>query len=339
MKTATGATLALALAWLSAGCVAQINSCSTWVQQSWMTDKAWRARKWMYEDIPCESSFKAGFKAGYKFANCGGDSCQPPGPSHFWSAGGMTEQDQRDAQAWCDGFTHGTLAAQQDGKAGASALDAQTAQPPEGVPDVYYYSNANPAGSIGAAPYAGEFAPSQFLPTQLAGQFSPTPLAGGQFGPPVGQMPAFPASTFPAAGIRPVPDPMSANWSQAAAPADVAYPPAAPQFEPMELATGKASPPPTRTLGSPASPGIGSLRTIVSQELAPVAQQPAPATTSTTLTIHPATADGPSGAIAPANSAIPGSPKGAQGTVPTTPPTPSAQSPAAPQWELPIIRD
>ncbi len=149
MKISSGLAFALVVVCASAGCVSEINSCATWVHQSWTTDKAWRCRKWMYEGIDCGSSFKAGFKAGYRFANCGGDSCQPPGPSHFWCTGGMTEEDQRKAQAWCDGFTHGTLAAQQDGNTKASALDAQSAQPPENTPEVYYYSTPGSIGEIG----------------------------------------------------------------------------------------------------------------------------------------------------------------------------------------------
>ena len=184
-------------------------------------------RKWMYEDIPCESSFKAGFKAGYRFANCGGDSCTPPGPSHFWGADGMTEKDVQEAQAWCDGFTHGAMAAQQDGNQVASTLDAQSAQPPEGVPDVLYYQGPGSLGQIGGTPDQGQ------------------PLPGGM----------TPGS---------VPSPLP-NWSSAAAPADTSYPPGNPASEavpaaPLDISGTHNSA--THYHGSAAFPGIGSLRSM-----------------------------------------------------------------------------
>ena len=252
MKSSTGLALALAVACAGAGCISETNYCATWIHQSWTTNKAWRSRKWMYEGIACESSFKAGFKAGYRFANCGGDSCQPPGPSHFWSAGGITEEDQRESQAWCDGFTHGALAAQQDGNAMVSALDAQTAQPPAGVPEVYYYSGLGASGSIGAPQGTGEFAQGQFAPGGYpAGQYSPGPF------PPE----PLSAGTAPfESGTMSSAPPWASNRSTEAAPADVAHPPAAPPAESMDRPNGNAPSPSPGYHGSAAFSGIGSLR-------------------------------------------------------------------------------
>ena len=310
MKTSTGLALVLAVACAGAGCTSEANYCATWIHQSWTTNKAWRSRKWMYEGIACESSFKAGFKAGYRFANCGGDSCQPPGPSHFWSTGGVTEEDQRESQAWCDGFTHGTLAAQQDGNAMVSALDAQTAQPPAGVPEVYYYSGLGASASMGSPQGMGEFGQGQFAPGEYpAGQYSPAPSP---------------------------PEPWAANRSTAA-PSDVAHPPAAPASESMDRPTGNAPSPAPRYHGSAAFSGIGSLRAMVGPSSS-VARLPDDASAAA---VPPAPAPASAHKASPyvANSPIAVSPKGTSEAVPSTLPTPSIQSAPAPQWELPIIRD
>ncbi len=105
-----------------------------WTSRQWSADKAWRVRKWMYADMPCRGSFKAGFKAGYRFANGGYDSCEPPQYRHYWRIGSLTDTERLNAQAWSDGFTHGTVAAQQDHAAAPSALDMASMQPPEGFP-------------------------------------------------------------------------------------------------------------------------------------------------------------------------------------------------------------
>jgi hypothetical protein len=325
MKTPIGVALALVMSCAGAGCVSEVNSCAAWVHQTWTTDKAWRCRKWMYEGIDCGSSFKAGFKAGYRFANCGGDSCQPPGPSHFWFANGMTEEDQREAQAWCDGFTHGTLAAQQDGNTAASALDAQTAQPPENVPDVYYYTNPSGFGGIGSQESVGQFAPGQPAPQP----YSPAPLA-------TEAMPTTP--------------PASPSWSTAAAPSDIAYPPAAPASEAIELPVGQTGTPSKRYSGSAVLPGIGSLRTMVgpNSERPSASRAPSlernigsPPSSTSAVTVPPApAAPAPNTPLPYApNSSAAVAPKGVLEAAPSTLPTPSIGSAPPAQWELPIIRD
>jgi hypothetical protein len=316
--------IALSAAWLAAGCVAELNSCATWVEQTYVSNRAWRDRKWMYEGIDSESSFKAGFKAGYRFANCGGDVCQPPGPSHFWFTNGMTEQDQRDAQAWCDGFTHGSLAAQQDGNTTASALDAQTAQPPQGVPDVLYYSGGGHLGQSGGPQYAGQVAPGQFA----SGQFTGEQCTACQFGSP--QM---------ANGMTPVPDAISPGssmpptWSTASAPADAAYRPPAPPAEGTELQPASGN---THYQGSAAFPGIGSLRTAVGPDWSTVPHAgEAPQSPSVVAPAPPS----PASTAAAVNSLriVPNS----NGPQPAAPSGSSPTSTVAPagQWELPTIRD
>jgi hypothetical protein len=328
MKKSLGLALGLIVACFDAGCISEMNSCATWVEQTWTSNKAWRARKWMYEDIPCESSFKAGFKAGYRFANCGGDSCTPPGPSHFWGADGMTEKDVQEAQAWCDGFTHGAMAAQQDGNQVASTLDAQSAQPPEGVPDVLYYQGPGSLGQIGGTPDQGQ------------------PLPGGM---------------TPGAVPSPLP-----NWSSAAAPADTSYPPGNPASEavpaaPLDISGTHNSA--THYHGSAAFPGIGSLRSMGPDASnmpppAPASEaEPAlrPSPIAAPYNLPPSAAAPPhEGSSGPATS-VPGpaaqppstnvNPTGATAPIGTTVvvpgivPATSPRGPAGPQWELPVLRD
>jgi hypothetical protein len=322
MKTSLPLVLAMAATSLGAGC-SQVNYCADCAHQWWTTNQAWKSRAWMYEGIACESSFKKGFKAGYRFANCGGDSCQPPGPSHFWSSGGMTEQDQRDAQAWCDGFTHGTLAAQQDGNVAASALDSQTAQPPQGVPDVYYYSNlGGPTASGGWPPPNGQ---------------SPTaanwPIANSGIQPPAYQQ--FPTTeAMPGGMTMPIgADPNAAGAMSSYGPpgalssGPTAYlPPPAPPSEPMDLPQNGGGTPTTRYHGSAAFPGIGSLRTMMPAE-GDVQRQPAPV--PTVVAPDPAPVNQPN-TTPPSHSAE---------RAPSSLPTPAVPSAAAPQWQLPVIRD
>ena len=175
------ARLFLLVAALSAlpGCGYLVNGyyqAAGWTTRQWSAEKAWRIRKWMYADMPCRGSFKAGFKAGYRFANGGYDSCEPPQYRHYWRVGSMSKSERDNAQAWSDGFTHGTVAAQQDHAEGVSALDSAAMQPPPGVPDVRYYSppannEMSDAGGYQPSPYDQGMIPydpsqgSQFMPS------------------------------------------------------------------------------------------------------------------------------------------------------------------------------
>jgi hypothetical protein len=334
MKKSFGLALGLIMACFDAGCVSEMNSCATWVEQTWTSNKAWRTRKWMYEDIPCESSFKAGFKAGYRFANCGGDSCTPPGPSHFWGADGMTEKDVQEAQAWCDGFTHGAMAAQQDGNSGASTLDAQSAQPPEGVPDVLYYQGPGMQG----------------------------PGSLGQIGGPQDMGQPLPGGMTPGAIPSPLP-----NWSSAAAPADGSYSPSNPASEavpaaPLDISGTHNSA--THYHGSAAYPGVGSLRSTIGPDAsnmpppAPASEaepalRPSPLAAPYNLprsaaapphagSSGPATSvPGPAAQVPPAtvNPTSAAASIGPAVVVPAIGPATPPRGPAAPQWELPVIRD
>ncbi len=250
------------------------------------------------------------------------------GAEPFLGADGMTEKDVQEAQAWCDGFTHGAMAAQQDGNQVASALDAQSAQPPEGVPDVLYYPGPGSLGQIGGPPDQGQ------------------PLPGGMT---PGAIPSLPPT-----------------WSSAAAPADTSYPPGNPASEavpaaPLDISGTQNSA--THYHGSAAFPGIGSLRSMgpdasnmpppapaseaepalrpspiaAPYNLPPSAAAPphagssGPATPVPGPAAHaPSTNVNPTGATAPIGTTV---------VVPAIVPATTPRGPAAPQWELPVLRD
>ncbi len=134
------------------------------------------------------------------------------------------------------------LHARSDGRAAngnqvASTLDTQSAQPPEGVPDVLYYQGPGSLGQIGGPQEMGQ------------------PLPGGM-------TPGAVPSALP-------------NWSGAAAPADPSYSPSeAVPAAPLDISGTHNSA--THYHGSAAFPGLGSLRSTVGPDASNM-PPPAPA--------------------------------------------------------------
>jgi hypothetical protein len=253
MKTAY-LLLALAIATALPGCACVAMTChdaAAWTSRHWSAEKAWRERKWMYADIPCRGSFKTGFKAGYRFANGGYDSCEPPALRHYWRIGGLTESERQNAQAWSDGFTHGTVAAQQDHAVGQSAFETAAMQAPPGVPDVRYFTPPQPNAMDQSDNV--QFSPSMPPPTPYevpqTENFRNAPMTA----PPP---PAPPSEAVPAQN----------NLS----PPRVTLPP-----PPSSVPAPNVRPLPAHMPVSEGSPGIGSLGTLVRLQPAP-AVEPGP---------------------------------------------------------------
>jgi hypothetical protein len=233
--------LTLIAAALGAGCQATDmawHRATFGITEHQAAEKAWRNRRWMYEGMPCKVSFKDGFVAGYRFARGGYDSCEPPMPKHYWRINGVTDEDRQRAQAWTDGFTHGTLAAQQDGCATQSALDAASALAPAGTPEVNYFVPP-PENEMNVPPGAMPAYPS----------VPPSPgTPGPSTIPLIPQAPLQPLNPAgPAPGAEPIPGP-----APMPNPAPAPAPPAASRY----------------------APAIGSLQSISIQP-APVIQQSA----------------------------------------------------------------
>lgn len=77
---------------------------------------SWRDMKHHYQTVPYRSDFKAGYKAGYLDIVNGGDGCQPllP-PRKYMHAHYQTPEGKKKALTWFEGFSHGAIAAEQDG--------------------------------------------------------------------------------------------------------------------------------------------------------------------------------------------------------------------------------
>ncbi len=81
-----------------------------------LAQKAWGHWSWCYGDLAHPWHFARGFKAGYKNVLEGGSGCQPTLPPQcYWKPGFQTPEGHGKIHAWFDGFSHGALAAKQDG--------------------------------------------------------------------------------------------------------------------------------------------------------------------------------------------------------------------------------
>ena len=81
-----------------------------------LAHKAWAEWSWCYDELNHPHHFAKGFRAGYQNVLGGGKGCQPTLPPRlYWKPCYQTPEGQCQTQAWFDGFSHGALAAQQDG--------------------------------------------------------------------------------------------------------------------------------------------------------------------------------------------------------------------------------
>ena len=114
-----------AKAWLSlllftaTGCNAihdGINDCETRLRNECLSQKAWGHWSWCYDDLDHPYHFAKGFKAGYEDVLAGGKGCQPTLPPRcYWKPCYQSAAGRCKINAWFDGFSHGAVAAQQDG--------------------------------------------------------------------------------------------------------------------------------------------------------------------------------------------------------------------------------
>lgn len=78
--------------------------------------KGWVAWSSYYDDQDYHYDFASGFRAGYENILAGGKGCQPTlPPRHYWKPCYQNPKGQGKIQSWFDGYSHGALAAQQDG--------------------------------------------------------------------------------------------------------------------------------------------------------------------------------------------------------------------------------
>lgn len=119
MKRMTHGILLLTLTTALTGCASVFDgvvSCETGIRNHVLAQKAWGHWSWCYDKLDHPLHFAKGFKAGYRDILEGGSGCQPTLPPQiYWKPCYQTPEGRCKINAWFDGFSHGALAAQQDG--------------------------------------------------------------------------------------------------------------------------------------------------------------------------------------------------------------------------------
>ncbi len=110
----------LALLFLSAaGCSAIQDHCismETSARNCVLAEKGWMDWSSHYNGTENKFHFAKGFKEGYQNVLEGGKGCQPTLPPRwYWKPCYQTPAGRCKIAAWFDGYTHGAVAAQQDG--------------------------------------------------------------------------------------------------------------------------------------------------------------------------------------------------------------------------------
>lgn len=81
-----------------------------------LAQKAWGEWSWCYDELDHPVHFAKGFKDGYRDVLEGGNGCQPTLPPQcYWKPQFQTPEGRCKINAWFDGYSHGALAAKQDG--------------------------------------------------------------------------------------------------------------------------------------------------------------------------------------------------------------------------------
>ncbi|MEP3478546.1 MAG: hypothetical protein ABJZ55_04805 [Fuerstiella sp.] len=101
------------------GCSSMFDSvinCEMAIRNKVLSQKAWGHWSWCYENLDYPYHFAKGFKAGYTDVLDGGSGCQPTLPPQcYWKPAYQSPEGRSKTNSWFDGFSHGALAAEQDG--------------------------------------------------------------------------------------------------------------------------------------------------------------------------------------------------------------------------------
>ena len=119
--------LALGIMAAVPGCVSccqdHFDNCTANVRNCWHAHLAWKDWSWTYCDLPYSSDFKNGFKTGYRDICEGATGSQPTHPPRrYWNVVYQNAEGHCRINSWFEGYSHGVLAATQDGFAGASVI-------------------------------------------------------------------------------------------------------------------------------------------------------------------------------------------------------------------------
>lgn len=101
----------------------ELIECEIGARNQVLAQKAWGHWSWVYDDLEFPYHFARGFKAGYRDILDGGAGCQPTLPPQcYWKPCYQTPEGKCQIHAWFDGFSHGALAAKQDGYGDLGAI-------------------------------------------------------------------------------------------------------------------------------------------------------------------------------------------------------------------------
>jgi len=100
-----------------------ITNHDTKIRSCIQSQHAWNEWSWCYDELEHPFHFARGFKAGYRDVLNGGKGCQPTLPDKcYFKAKYRSVEGRCKVNAWFDGFSHGALAAQQDGAANYNTI-------------------------------------------------------------------------------------------------------------------------------------------------------------------------------------------------------------------------
>ncbi|MEZ6063869.1 MAG: hypothetical protein R3C19_26275 [Planctomycetaceae bacterium] len=126
MKRLTKLVLLLAVTAVFTGCSSMTDhfiDCEIKCRNTIIAQKAWNEWSWCYDELDHPFNFAKGFKAGYLDILNGGKGCQPTlPPKCYWKPSYHGPEGQCMVDAWFNGFSHGALAAQQDGYGNISQI-------------------------------------------------------------------------------------------------------------------------------------------------------------------------------------------------------------------------
>lgn len=101
----------------------RVDECSMKMRAKWLAEKAWWSLESYYDTVPHEPHFAKGFKKGYADVVFGRSGRQPAlPPRSYWSPRYQTPEGRHKIHTWFDGYSHGALAAEQDGVAGLGRI-------------------------------------------------------------------------------------------------------------------------------------------------------------------------------------------------------------------------
>jgi hypothetical protein len=152
--------IGLALLMLTTGCYTfrdDVDEFMFTTRNKLYAEQAWQASKSMYSDVECRSHFADGFCAGYRNVAAGGNGCVPKlPPRKYWKVGYQSPAGRQKALAWFNGYSHGAVAAEQDGVAGWSRITVAPNTCPSCV--------AAPGGELPSPEPGPPMLPSEALP-------------------------------------------------------------------------------------------------------------------------------------------------------------------------------